>query len=195
MISVTVMDTYEDCFLPDEHWSYFCENTFSCSCFVVSLLIIHTVLCEINSHSHIHCQSHYFMWQLHIASLKFCLLHPGITIHHFHQASIRFGCRQSHYVLHMYLAITSYWFNSSILRFTFLPGFFEHLPPCHQAVGVILDGVTSRVRIVVIFFLWLVIHSTPAWCSFPFFLNQKNCMWVCILCLSLFYLQPQFQKS
>lgn len=53
---------------------------------------------------------------------------------------------------HFAITSYSYWFYSSVMKFTFLLDFFEHLPPCHQAVGVTLDGVTSRVCILILFF-------------------------------------------
>lgn len=121
-------------------------KTFSCSCFVVSMLML-TVLCEINCR---HITSWDFITLLHLVPVYLILVLPFIIFIKLH----RFGYFQSHYMLHSHLAITSYsyWFDSSVMKFTFLPGFFEYLPPCHQAVGVISDGVTNRVRIVVAVF-------------------------------------------
>lgn len=117
------------------------------SCFVVPLLITHYVL-----HSIIYAVT----WVL----IHIILLLPFlISIKHH-----RFGCFQSHYMLHNHLAITSYshWFDSSITRFTFPPDFFKTL-------AAMPPGSWS-------YFGWSDQQSTYSGCLFPLWLVSLFCM-------------------
>lgn len=89
-----------------------------------------------------------FFTLLHLVLVYLILVLPFISIRHH-----RFWCPQSVPIHFIYkFCHYNYWFYSSVMKFTFLPDFFEHLPPCRQAIGVISVGATTRVCIVVLFF-------------------------------------------
>lgn len=180
--------TYEElCFLSVVYWSYLCETIFPQLFFCVSV-------------------DHFSWWSLitilHVASSHLCtqsLFTSYFPFHSSFQASITLcAFSRSQYIFCTHFAITSYsyWFYSSVMRFTFPLDFFEHLPPCHQAVGIILDGVTSSVCIVILFFPLELSFSPLLHCTgllFSLFFEYASL--VCLYCIWNFtFLYPLVQN-
>lgn len=154
------------------------KRIFGCSSWLVTCWTLMWPLWNCFSLSLLRCVSvHRSCWMWNWSG--HCILSPaslnpyssltGITIDHFRRASQILVVFQSHHMLRAHSAISSYsyWFDFSVVTLTFLPNFFEHLPSCHQAVGVILDGVTNRVRITA------PRLSTSAWYRTAFYLIFK----------------------